>query len=164
MATSFLWSPGTNSNGLQANAFNFINTGMDGLTNGNVAVSALGGSLNNGVFKQTDTAGSIWGELFLQLGAIGVALQAGANIAGWFVESFDGGTNFEQSSVAELRAPDFLIPLPATVIAGGAIYKASGLIRLPALPFKVMVQNNTGQTLAGAGANSVKCAPLAVQY
>ena len=161
MATSFLYNSGTSYNGLLESAFALETTELNGLTNSSVAVSSVGGT--SGVFNQSNTAQAIWSELFLTLGAVGSALSAGANIAGWFVQSFDGGTTFEQSSVAELRPPDFIIPLPATTVSGGSIYKAAGLVRLPALPFKVMLQNNTGQTLA-ATANTLKCAPIAVQY
>lgn len=161
MATSFLYNSGTSNNGLLASALTLESTELNGVTNASIAVSSVGGA--SGVFKQSDTAQAIWGELFLTLGAIAVALSAGANIAGWWVQSFDGGTTFEQSAVAELRPPDFIIPLPATTIGAASIYKAAGLVKLPALPFKVMLQNNTGQTLA-ATANTLKVAPIAVQY
>jgi hypothetical protein len=161
MPTNFLWNAGTSNNGLLASAVTLQSTELNSVTNSSIAVSSVGGA--GGVFKNSDTAQAIYGEIFLTLGAIASALAAGACVAGWFIESFDGGTTFEQSSAAESRAPDFVIPLPATAISGGSVFKASDLARLPALPFKVMLQNNTGQTLNAAG-NSLKCAPVAVQY
>lgn len=161
MATNFLYFSGTTNNGLLATAFNLQSTELNTLTNTSIAVSSVGGT--SGVFNQSNTSQAIWGKLFLTLGAIATALTAGANIAGWFVESYDGGTTFEQSSAAESRPPDFIIPLPAAAISAGAIYQAAGLVRLPALPFKVMLQNNTGQSLASS-ANTLKLAPIAVQY
>lgn len=161
MPTNFLWNSGTSNNGLLATAFNLLSTELNTLTNTSIAVSSVGGT--SGVFNQSNTAQAMLGELFLTLGAIGSALSAGACIAGWFVESYDGGTTFEQSSVAETRPPDFIVPLPATTIGAASIFKAAGLVRLPALPFKVMLQNNTGQSFA-ASANTLKLAPIAAQY
>lgn len=161
MATSFLWNSGTSNNGLLATAITLQSTELNTLTNSSIVTSSVGGA--SGVYKQSDTAQAIWGELFLTLGAIGTALSSGACITGWFVQSFDGGTTFEQSSVAESRSPDFIVPLPNTTIGAGTINKANGLVRLPALPFKVMLQNNTGQSLASS-ANTLKLAPVAAQY
>ena len=161
MAVNFLWYAGTGNSGLLATAFNLQSTELNTLTTGSIAVSSVGGT--SGVFSQVSTGQAIWGEIFLTLGAIGSALSAGANMAGWWVQSYDGGTTFEQSAVVEARSPDFIVPLPATTIGAASIYKAAGLVRLPALQFKVMLQNNTGQSLA-ATANTVKLAPIAAQY
>ena len=89
-------------------------------------------------------------------------MTIGANLAGWFLPSYDGGTNFEQATAIPPRAPDFIIPLPISTIASGAIYTSSGLVLLPTLKYKVGLQNNSGQTLA-ATANVVRAAPINMQ-
>lgn len=159
MSTNFLWNSGTSNNGLLASAFNLLSTELNTLTSTSIAVSSVGGT--SGVFNQSNTASAMLGELFLTLGAIGSALTG--PVSGWFVQSYDGGTTFEQSAVVESRPPDFVFQLPLTTIGAGTIFKATDLVRLPALPFKVMLQNNTGQSLASS-ANTLKLAPIAAQY
>jgi hypothetical protein len=173
VTTNFLWYPGYSSNNglLQAQTTLLAGSGASselyGLAPAGFITSSVSGT--SGVFN--DASGSagtdqaIWGELFLTLGTIGSALSAGANIACWFLQSPDGGSTFDGSSgAAPSRPPDFLFILPVTTITAGWIYKAAGMVRLPALPFKVGAQNNTGQTLASAATNFIRVAPIAVQY
>lgn len=162
MTTNFLWNPGTTNNGLTTTAKTLLadTSELASLTTGSYVVSSVSGS--SGVFTNNDALQAIWAELFITLGAIGTALTAGANISGWFLQSYDGGTTFEQSSVAPPRGPDFIIPLPATTISAGTTWVASGLIMLPALKYKVGVQNNTGQTFAASG-NTLRSAPVNMQ-
>ena len=49
------------------------------------------------------------------------------------------------------------------MITAGWVYKAAGPIMIPALQFKIFVQNNLGQTLASS-ANTIKIAPYAMSY
>jgi hypothetical protein len=156
-AKSVLWNTGTSNNGLIASLLTLESTELNALTNTSIALSSVGGS--SGLFTNANTGAAIYGEMSLTLGAIGSALSAGANIAGWFIRSLDSGSTFEQSSAAPPRAPDFIIPLPATTISAAAQF-ASGTIRLPSVQFKVLLQNNTGQTLA-ATSNTLKLAPIA---
>ncbi len=160
VAANFLWNPGTSNSGLAAAAFSMQTTELNSLTTTSYVVSSVGGA--SGVFSNTSSAQSIWVQIFATLGAIGTALQAGANLAGWFLPSYDGGTNFEQASAVPARSPDFIVPLPFTTIASGAIYTSSGLVLLPSLKYKVGIQNNSGQTLA-ATANVVRAAPVNMQ-
>ena len=158
----FLWNAGTSNNGLLiSSALSLLTTEMNSLANSSVAVSSVGGS--SGVFTNSNTGQGIWGDILLKLGAISSALSAGACLAGWFLTSPDGGTTFEPTGAAPSRPPDFLIPLPATTITAATSYKSAGLVRIPALPFKIIVQNKTGQTFA-ASANTLILAPSAVTY
>jgi hypothetical protein len=168
MATNFLWAGGTSNNGLVASsAVTLMTTELESLTNGSVTVSSVNGS--SGLFKNSSFNQAMWAELYLSLGNPGIssALSAGGNLAGWFLTSLDGGSTYESGSVAPPRPPDFLIPLPATTIAGGASpFKAAGLVLIPALEFYTLVQNNSGQTF-GAGSTTppwLKAAPIAMQY
>lgn len=173
MPTNFLWYSGYSSNDglLQAQTQLLHGTGSSdelyGLATAGYNVSGTSGT--SGVFNNASgsagTDQAIFAELFLTLGTISSALSAGANIAGWFLQSPDGGSTFDGSSgVAPSRTPDFIIQLPATAITAGWIFKAAGMVQLPALPFKVGIQNNTGQTLAAAATNYLRAAPVAIQY
>lgn len=168
MATNFLWYPGPSANsGNLIAAFNLMTTELQSITNGSVIVSSVGGT--SGKFTSSNTGQGIWGQILWSVGnpGIGTALQAGACIAGWFLQSPDSGTTLETTTVVPPRPPDFIIPLPATTIAAGAApFAASGLVLIPSLQFKVLIQNNTGQTL-GTGATTapfLKLAPVAMQY
>jgi hypothetical protein len=169
MSSNFLWNQGySGNNGLLEAAFNLLTTELESLASGSVIVSSVGGS--SGLFTNSNTAQAILAELYLMLGnpGIGSALSSGANLAGWFLTSPDGGTTFESTSAAPPRAPDFIVPLPATTITGGStqLFKAQGPVILPALEFKVLVQNNAGQTFGNGGTTApyLKCAPYAMQY
>jgi hypothetical protein len=161
MTTPFLWGLGSSNSGLLATLLTLQSTELNSLANGSVVLSSVGGV--SGKFTNADTAGAIWAELFLTLGAIGSALSAGANVAGWFISSADSGTTYEKSSAAPARAPDFIIPLPATAISAADQFKAAGKVLLPSLQFKVLLQTNPGQALA-ASANTLKLAPISVQF
>lgn len=160
VATNFLWNPGTSNSGLTIAAASVLTTELNSLTTTSYAVSSVGGA--SGKFDNTNWGQAIWADVFVTLGAIGTALSVGANLSGWFLTSYDG-TNYEQQSVAPPRAPDFIIPLPASTISAATIWKGSGLVLIPPLKFFVSLQNNTGQTLAGSAANTVRIAPVNMQ-
>lgn len=167
MPTNFLWYAGASSNsGLLASAQNLLTTELESLTNGSVAVSSVNGT--SGVFNNSNFGQGIWADLFFNVGnpGIGSALSAGANLTGWFLTSPDGGTTFEPTGAAPARPPDFIIPMPATTITASTVYKSAGLVRIPALQFKCLVQNNTGQTFGNGGTAVpyLNVAPSAVQY
>jgi len=161
MVANFLWLPGTSNSGLTAAAKTLLadTSEMASLTNTSYVVSSVSGA--SGVFTNADTNQAIWAQLFLTLGAIGSALSASANISGWFLRSYDG-TTFEQASVAPPRSPDFQIMLPATTIGAATVWASGNLVLLPALKYKVGIQNNTGQTLAATG-NLLRAAPVNMQ-
>lgn len=161
MTIPFLWGLGTSNSGLLAALLTLQSTELNSLTNTSVALSSVGGS--SGKFTNANTGAAIWGDLFLTLGAIGSALSNGANIAGWFISSADSGSTYEKASIAPARPPDFIIPLPATTISAADQFKSAGKVLLPAVQFKVLLQNNTGQSLASS-ANALKLAPISVQF
>jgi hypothetical protein len=153
MTTNFLWNPGTSNNGLIASAFDLMTTELNSLTNGSYATSS-------GSFSNSAPAQAIWAQLFLTLAAV-TSTNSGSNVCGWFARSWDG-TNFEQTAQAPARPPDFIFPVFIGAVTGGSVWGSSGLIMLPALKFKVVVQNNLGATL-GASANVIKAAPVNMQ-
>lgn len=161
MTTPFLWGLGTSNSGLLASLLTLQSTELNSLANGSVALSSVGGS--SGKFTNANTGGAIWAELFLTLGAIGSALSPGANLAGWFILSSDSGSTYEKSSVAPARPPNFLIPLPATIITAADQFPSAGKVLLPSVQFKVLLQNNGGQSLASS-ANTLKLAPISVNF
>lgn len=162
MSTNFLWYPGTTNNGLLTTAVTLMSTEMNSLANAGTAKSSVGGT--SGKFINGNTAQGMIGDMFLTLGTIGTALSAGASLSGWFLTSYNG-SSFENtvSGSSMSRPPDFYIPLPATTITSGWIYKAAGPVMIPALEFYVYVQNNSGQTFASSGQTLI-LAPYAMQY
>lgn len=159
-ATPFLWEPGTASSGLYAPTVILMSAELNALASGSVAVSSVGGA--GGVFSNASTAQVIWSPMLLTLGSTAGAMQTGGNISCWLLSSIDGST-FESGTSAPPRAPDVVFPLPASALSGSAAFLSQGLVRLPALKFKVLCQNNSGQALNAAG-NTVVLAPTAVQY
>lgn len=155
-AANFLWNPGTTNNGLTAAAFTLLNAELNTLATNTFAVSS-------GSFSNTNSAQAVWAQLFLTLGTIASALSQSANCCGWFLQSYDGGTTYEQSGTLPARPPDFFIPLPAAAITAGTVWASSGLILLPTLKYKVALQNNSNQTLAGSSANTLRAAPVNMQ-
>jgi hypothetical protein len=155
MALPFTYAPGTN--GFTTTPFTVLTTELNAVTTG--SLSTLGAAKS-----QSTTGNAIWGYVWFTFGgAVGVALSAGANLSVWWINSTDGGTTFEASGAAPPRTPDVVIPLPATTIASGAIYFAPGIVRLWAPSVKVILQNNTGQTLP-ATSNTLTVGPIEMQY
>lgn len=161
MSTDFLWAQGTNGL-LIPSPLTVLSTELNSLANAATALSSVGGS--SGVFSNTNTGQGMVGFAQLNLGAVASALAAGACLSAWFLESLDGGSTFENtvSGAALARAPDIIIPLPATTITAGWKYNSQP-IRIPAVPFMLWVQNNSGQTWASSS-NTLKLAPYAMQY
>jgi hypothetical protein len=159
-ATPFLWQQGASSTGLSAPALTLLTTELNSLSSGSVAVSSAGGT--SGVFTNANTGQVIWSPMVLTLGSTVGAFQTGGNLSCWFLQSLDG-TTFENNSAAPPRAPDAVFPVPATALSSTAAFLSQGLVRVPALKFKILCQNNSGQPLNASG-NTVVLAPTAIQY
>ncbi len=159
-ATPFLWEPGPSNSGLYEPAVTLMSAELNSLASASVAVSTIGGS--SGVFSNANTAQAVWAPMVLTLGPTAGAIQTGGNLSCWLLQSLDGVT-FESTAAAPPRAPDVVFPLPASVLAGTSTFLSQGLVRLPALKFTLLCQNNSGQTLNAAG-NTIVLAPTAVQY
>lgn len=142
----FLWAPGTSNNGLYASRLTLMTTEMNTLTNGSVIISSVNGT--SGVFSNSNTGQALVGTVSFVSGASGPTCAAGGNIAGWFLQSLDG-TTFEPTAAVPARAPDFVVALPVAAITSNTFN--SGVIPLPALKFKVLVQNNCGSSLSATG-------------
>jgi hypothetical protein len=158
--TPFLWEPGASNSGLFAPPVTLMSTELGSLASGAVAVSIVGGT--SGVFSNADSAQVIWAPMMLTLGSTAGAINTGGNISCWFLQTVDG-TTFESVASAPPRAPDAVFPLPAIILSGPQSFLSQGLVRVPALRFKLLCQNNSGQTLNAAG-NTVVLVPTAVQY
>jgi hypothetical protein len=93
-------------------------------------------------------------------------LVPGANLCGWFLTTPDAGTTYESTTLVPPRAADFVIAMPPSTNLAALSFFAARNIILPALQFKILVQNNTGQTLSAGGTTApyLKIAPYAVQY
>jgi hypothetical protein len=165
MPTPFLWNPGPSNNGLLNPAASLMTTELQSLANNAVIISSVGGT--SGVFNNSFTAQSVLADLFFNVDnpGIGIALTAGAVLSGWWLTSYDGST-FESQTVAAARAADFVIPMPTAIIAAGSVYRSQGFVTLPALRYKVLILNSTGQPFSNGAttAPALIVAPYALQY
>jgi hypothetical protein len=165
MSTNFLWYAGSSNNGLLVSALSLMTTELESIANAGLAYSSVGGA--SGVFNNSNTGQGQLADLFYNVGnpGIGSAVNSGGCWSGWFLTSFDGST-FESVSATPPRSPDFIIPLPATTITAGSVFKTNQPIFIPALQFKVLMQNNLGQTTGNGGTTApwLKAAIFAQQY
>ena len=157
MATQFLYGAGTSNSGLLTTLLTLQTTELNSLASAALIISSVGGA--SGKFTNNDTAQGIYCDLFFNLGTV-TTMSVGANLAGWFLTSPDSGTTYESLTVVPPRAPDFVVALDATT--GNKVYAARRVV-LPALQFKVLVQNNSGQSFTASG-NTLKAAIYSIQY
>lgn len=158
----FTYTTGT-TGGFYVTPFSVSSTGdLASLANGSTTTLAGGTA-----YTQAGWSSSIWGQVIVKFAATNWTATAGAYIQGWWLESYDGGTNYEtlgttsSSTVPSLpRPPDFIVPLDAA--NGSAAVKWSSLIRLPPAQTKIVVQNMAGATI-GTGTHTVFLAPFAIQ-
>jgi hypothetical protein len=160
MTSPFLWGAGSSNSGLITSALTLMTIELNSLASGGGAISSAGGLSTNGVFNDTLTGQAILGDIsFLAGGAF--TPTAGANIAGWFIKSRDGGATYEYASAIPPRAPDFIIPLLASAYAANQQAWSVGThkVIVPAGYFKVCAVNNTGVTLYASGNTLVLSSP-----
>lgn len=164
MATNFLHAAGTN--GFIVTPFSLMTTELNTLTNGSTVISSVNGT--SGKFNQTSFGSAQRCRIWITLGGNFAATPAaGANIAGWWNFSTDGGTTFEDTNAntAIPRPPDFVIPLVAAAYAASDVVYAIGAPLLPWETCKVWIQNNAGASASlAASGNILTCAPVADQY
>jgi hypothetical protein len=167
MPTNFLWATGTGASGLLTPDFNLMTSELTALASGSGTTSSVNGS--SGLFTNTNTAQGMLGEVFYRVNgtAVGGAVTAGGNLAGWFLTTPDSGTTIESytAGTGPIRAPDFFIPLQGTP-AAHSIWKVSGVhqVIFPALQFKMYLQNNIGQALPSTDGGTLIAALVAAQY
>lgn len=159
MATNFLNAPGTN--GFIATPFSLM--GATDLASLAITAEVLSTAT---VLTQTTFANAPWCKiLFTSAGAF--TPTAGAYFAGWWIESENGGTNFERTNTTAAtdlpRTPDFVIPLYAIAYASGDRQWASGLVKTPFGSAKTFFANRSGVALS-AGNHSLTACPVAIQY
>jgi hypothetical protein len=157
MATNFLEAAGTN--GFIASPFNIMGTtDLASLGNGSTVTST------HAALTQSDFASAIWCQVAFQA-AGAFTPTAGGYIGGWWLNSDNGGTNYEKvvSNTGLPRAPDFVIPLFASAYASGDRSWAQGLIKCPFGTCKAYILNASGVSLS-ANNHQILAAPVAIQY
>ena len=170
MATNFLHSTSTASNGFLVSPFLVIGTTttstsgeFTAIANGSGVVSNTNGA--SGVFNFSNTAAAQYGYFYATTGnSSGWLPTAGGNLTGYFIHSPDGGTTFLTTAMLPPAIPDFIIPFGSTAgLPASSIVGWSPLVLLPYNSFKVYLVNNSGATSASVN-NFIKCAPVADQY
>lgn len=171
MATNFLWYSGaTPYNGLVVTALTVLSTELVSLGSSSTVVgSSTTSGTASGVYTSSMTGQAVWADLFLTCGtSLATGPSLGGNISGWFLTSPDGGTTFERTvSGSPLpRAPDFVVPTSTQAVTAADTFRTTNMVRLPALPFKVFIQNNLGVTLPSSATaySTLKIAAYALQY
>jgi hypothetical protein len=162
-AVQTLWVAGTANSGLLSAAVTLLSTELVSLGSSVMAISANTG--NAGKFTSSNTGQALQGEIFLTL-TTSATTGAGALFSGWFMTSPDSGVTYETTSFTPLsRSPDFVIPVPTGTLGSSTTYKANGLVTLPALQFKVALQNNMGITIPSSASGNplLLLAPIGTQ-
>jgi hypothetical protein len=165
MTSPFLWGAGSSNNGLYQSALTLMTTELNSLASGSGVVSSAGGLSTNGVFNNTLTGQAVLGDVYFNLGGSATP-TAGANIAAWFMTSPDGGTTYEDTTVALSRAPDFIIPVGVHAYTGGGqVFKSNGVhkVIVPATYFRLYVVGTLGVALPPSG-NTLKLASPTINY
>jgi len=151
----FLHSAGTNGIIGTKRAVTWA-TSLNGLASGARAISNT--TADTGLFTQSSFSNAQYGMAYFTTVTTGWTPTAGGVFSCWWLPSYDAGTNFEVESrttpsvtvPAVARPPDFIIPVytGGTAIAAGDVFFATGVIPLPYIHAKLIVQNMTGAALA----------------
>jgi hypothetical protein len=133
-----------------------MTTELNSITNGNNAISSVGGTSGvfNNVVGTTNLDGNPYGKVEFNMAAYSGTPSTGGSIYLWFLFDVDG-TDYENggASVTPARNPDLVIPVNAT--ASGPQRVTKRISNLPVGTWFVLFQNNTGITLAASG-NTIK--------
>jgi len=162
MATNFLEATGGSTAGYFSSVTTLISSELVSLGSSSLVTSAS-------VFTSSGSFGqAIWGEVAVVWGGA-ITPTVGGFIAGWFSRSLDGGTTFETlggTALSAARPPDFIIPLSTIAYANTNVTYASGIVKMPWSPCKILIQNNAGATLPSSATayTAIKLGPVAVQY
>lgn len=157
MATNFLEAAGTN--GFIVTPFNLMGTtDLSGLGSNNTITSTAS------TLSQSTFGSAIWCHVWFQA-AGAFTPSVGGYVAGWWLGSDNGGTNFEKvaTNTDLARAPDFTIPFMNTALANGDRVWASGLVRAPFTSCKAYIANHTGGAFS-ANNHLIQAGPVAIQY
>lgn len=163
MATNFLQATGASTVGYFSAVTTLISSELVSLGS-SLAVTSASIFTSSGNFGQ-----AIWGEALVHWGGA-ITPATGAFISGWFLRSADGGTTFEtvvnSSTTGVPRGPDFIIPLSSFAYASSGVAYATGIVKMPWSPVKVMIENNAGVTFPSSATayTLIQLGPVAVQY
>jgi hypothetical protein len=160
MVAPFTWATGTN--GFTTAPFSLVTTELNSLTNTSTVISSVNGT--SGVFTQSNTGGAIFAQNVSLIAGGAFTPTAGGYIQGWFILKGDD-TNYERivTNTALPRPPDFVIPLHVSAYAANDLQGSIGIVRWPAISFKVLTQNMSGVTLPSSG-NIIKAGSIEMQY
>jgi len=162
MATNFLEATGGSTAGYFSSVTTLISSELVSLGSSSLATSA-------NVFTSSGSFGqAIYGEVGVVWGG-SITPTVGSYISGWFLRSFDGGSTYETlggTALGAARPPDFTIALSTIAYANGNVTYASGIVKMPWSPVKVLIQNNAGATFPSSATayTAIKLGPVAVQY
>lgn len=159
MVANFLWNTGTSNDGQIASALTLMTTEMNTLASGSYALSSVGGT--SGLFSTANTGAALWGVPSFTFGGT-ITPASPLNISAWFAETIDG-TTFEDASNLLARAPDIVFAFSANSYVSKTVFAQGRIVRLPALKFKLIVQNNIGGSLPASG-NVIKLGLIAPAY
>lgn len=157
---NILWNAGTANNGLLTTSLTLISSEMTSLASSGTVTGAAT------IFNNSQTGQAIWSEIYLT-GNTTATTVAGANVAGWFLTAPTSNTTIETTAAGAIpRPPDFLIPLPVGTLGSSTTYKAAGLVRVPALQFKVNIQNNANIVWGSStsGLTVIQLVPISEAY
>lgn len=157
----FTYTTGT-TGGFYVTPFSVGTSELASLANGSTTTLAAGAA-----YTQASFSSALWAYVTVKFANTNWTPTTGGFLQGWWLSSYDGGTNYETLTAASSttvpslpRAPDFIVPLDAANMSGAV--KWSSLVRLPNAQSKVVVQNLSGVTI-GTGTHTVFVDPLAIQ-
>jgi hypothetical protein len=132
---------------VNATAVAVLSTDANSLGSGSSVTTSVNGS--SGVFTPAAFSNYPFGLAELVCAA-GSNFTANTTVYGWWMNSVDGGSNYESQAQAQLRPPDMCWIVNAATSFRQCVYCV-----LPLGYAKACFQNNTGQAWSASG-NTVK--------